>query len=277
MIDDVDSEAFDQHVQSLRARAARSGLDATEDFKVIEGLTASAGEITAAEQALGATLPTQYKAFMMHYGGGQFGFLDLLYPQQGPRTMPTTSSPSPGPSSRTGRSSRWPLSAQATTGASPCSTASAATRCGSTTTTPTTQPGKHQTSWTPWPGTVLNPDQDQHDSLRHPYACRSVKNGGALPRTPTLPQRPQRISSPGSPKGPPENPGQEHACPTEETPPPQRRLTATIETRPVGRSTLSRSGKAGRTAPTRRGDLAPSRLVGCAPTSGGRQRCGQIP
>ncbi|MET8912411.1 SMI1/KNR4 family protein [Micromonospora sp. NPDC004551] len=78
MIDGMDFEEFDQHVQSLRARAARSGFEEIEDFKVIEGLTASAEDITEAERALGATLPEQYKAFMLRYGGGQFGFLDLL-------------------------------------------------------------------------------------------------------------------------------------------------------------------------------------------------------
>ncbi|MEV1147917.1 SMI1/KNR4 family protein [Micromonospora sp. NPDC049799] len=78
MIDGMDFEEFDQHVQSLRARTAQSGFEAIEDFKVIEGLTASAEEIAEAERALGATLPAQYKAFMMRYGGGSFGFLDLL-------------------------------------------------------------------------------------------------------------------------------------------------------------------------------------------------------
>ena len=74
----MDFEEFDQHVQSLRARAARSGFEEIEDFKVIEGLTASAEEIAEAERALGSTLPARYKTFMMRYGGGQFGFLDLL-------------------------------------------------------------------------------------------------------------------------------------------------------------------------------------------------------
>lgn len=78
MIDGMDFEEFDQHVQLLRARAARSGFEEIEDFKVIEGLTTSAEEIADAERALGVTLPAQYKTFMMRYGGGQFGFLDLL-------------------------------------------------------------------------------------------------------------------------------------------------------------------------------------------------------
>ncbi|MFI5490476.1 SMI1/KNR4 family protein [Micromonospora echinaurantiaca] len=78
MIDGMDLEQFDHHVQSLRARAARSGFEEIEDFKVTEGLTASAEEIAEAERALGVTLPKQYKAFMRRYGGGQFGFLDLL-------------------------------------------------------------------------------------------------------------------------------------------------------------------------------------------------------
>ncbi|MEU6074238.1 SMI1/KNR4 family protein [Micromonospora sp. NPDC047074] len=81
----MDLEEFDQHVQSLRTRAARSGFEEIEDFKVIEGLTVSAEDITEAERALGATLPEPYKAFMLRYGGGQFGFLDLL-------PMPTASS-----------------------------------------------------------------------------------------------------------------------------------------------------------------------------------------
>ncbi|MFI7335826.1 SMI1/KNR4 family protein [Micromonospora aurantiaca (nom. illeg.)] len=78
MIDGMDFEEFDQHVQALRARAAGSGSEEGEDFTVIEGLTATAEDTAAAEQALGATLPEQYKAFMRRYGGGQFGFLDLL-------------------------------------------------------------------------------------------------------------------------------------------------------------------------------------------------------
>ncbi|MCP3785211.1 SMI1/KNR4 family protein [Micromonospora sp. A3M-1-15] len=74
----MEFEEFDQHVASLLDRAARSGVAAIEDFALIEGLTASAQEIAEAERALGAALPAKYKAFMLRYGAGQFGFLDLL-------------------------------------------------------------------------------------------------------------------------------------------------------------------------------------------------------
>ncbi|MBM7489460.1 hypothetical protein JOD64_000682 [Micromonospora luteifusca] len=78
MIDGMDFAEFDEQVLSLRARVARSGFDAVEDFKVIKGLTASAEETAEAERRLSVTLPEQYKAFMVRYGGGSFGFLDLL-------------------------------------------------------------------------------------------------------------------------------------------------------------------------------------------------------
>lgn len=74
----MEFEEFDQHVASLRDRAARSGVAAVEDFALIEGLTTSAQEIAEAERALGAVLPAKYKAFMVRYGAGQFGFVDLL-------------------------------------------------------------------------------------------------------------------------------------------------------------------------------------------------------
>lgn len=74
----MELEEFDQHVASLRDRAARSDVAAIEDFALIEGLTASAQEIAEAERALGAVLPAKYKAFLLRYGAGQFGFLDLL-------------------------------------------------------------------------------------------------------------------------------------------------------------------------------------------------------
>lgn len=78
MIGGMEFEEFDQRVRSLRTRAARTGFEGVEDDKVIEGLTASADEIAEAERALGASLPAQYRTFMMRYGGGAFGFLDLL-------------------------------------------------------------------------------------------------------------------------------------------------------------------------------------------------------
>ncbi|MEU7823753.1 SMI1/KNR4 family protein [Catellatospora sp. NPDC049133] len=71
----MEFEQFDRLVEPLRARAATFDRDR---FKLIEGRTATPEEITEAERALGATLPAQYKVFMERYGGGMFGFVDLL-------------------------------------------------------------------------------------------------------------------------------------------------------------------------------------------------------
>src|SRR5690349_21651506 len=71
----MEFEQFDQLVEPLRLRAV--AFD-EEDFKLIEARTASPEELADAERALGATLPAQYKMFMERYGGGMFGFVDLL-------------------------------------------------------------------------------------------------------------------------------------------------------------------------------------------------------
>ena len=72
----MDFTEFDRLVAPLRARSAE--LQAAHGFALIEARTASGQELSEAEQRLGATLPSQYKTFMMHYGGGQFGSVDLL-------------------------------------------------------------------------------------------------------------------------------------------------------------------------------------------------------
>lgn len=74
----MDFDEFDRLAEELRARsAALADLD-LDGFESVEARIASADELGEAEQALGVVLPAQYKSFMMRYGGGQFGFLDLL-------------------------------------------------------------------------------------------------------------------------------------------------------------------------------------------------------
>jgi len=72
----VDFAEFDRLIEPLRARSA--AMQASHGFTLIDACTVSAQELLDAEQRLGATLPPQYKTFMMHYSGGQFGSVDLL-------------------------------------------------------------------------------------------------------------------------------------------------------------------------------------------------------
>ncbi|MEV4759934.1 SMI1/KNR4 family protein [Micromonospora sp. NPDC049559] len=72
----MDFAEFDRLVEPLRERSAR--MVAAHDFPLIEARTATDDEIASAERALGVVLPARYKAFMVRYGGGQFGFVDLL-------------------------------------------------------------------------------------------------------------------------------------------------------------------------------------------------------
>jgi hypothetical protein len=72
----VDFAEFDRLVEPLRARSA--AMQAAHGFASIDARAASAQELRDAEKRLGATLPSQYKTFMMRYGGGQFGLLGLL-------------------------------------------------------------------------------------------------------------------------------------------------------------------------------------------------------
>jgi hypothetical protein len=72
----VDFIEFDRLVEPLRARSA--AMQAAYGFALIDAHTTSPQELLEAERRLGATLPPQYKTFMMRYGGGQFGSVDLL-------------------------------------------------------------------------------------------------------------------------------------------------------------------------------------------------------
>jgi hypothetical protein len=45
---------------------------------LIEGHTATPHELGEVERHLGVTLPAKYKSFMLRYGGGMFGFIDLF-------------------------------------------------------------------------------------------------------------------------------------------------------------------------------------------------------
>jgi antitoxin YobK len=47
-------------------------------FALIEGHTVTAEEIANVEREMAVVLPDRYKAFMMRYGGGAFGFVDLF-------------------------------------------------------------------------------------------------------------------------------------------------------------------------------------------------------
>jgi antitoxin YobK len=71
----MDFEEFDQLAERLRERDATIAVDG---FRLIEARTASIGELAEAERSLGATLPTQYREFMLRYGGGMFGCVELL-------------------------------------------------------------------------------------------------------------------------------------------------------------------------------------------------------
>ncbi len=72
----MDLAEFDVLAQPLHQQSAAS--IARYGLPLIEGRTATADEVADAEQQLGVTFPGKYKRFMMRYGGGQFGFVDLL-------------------------------------------------------------------------------------------------------------------------------------------------------------------------------------------------------
>jgi hypothetical protein len=47
-------------------------------FTLVDGYTVTADEIRGVEQEMAVGLPDKYKAFMMRYGGGVFGFVELF-------------------------------------------------------------------------------------------------------------------------------------------------------------------------------------------------------
>lgn len=72
----MDLAEFDTLADMLRQRSAVS--QAEYGFALIDGRVATAGEIADIERRMGVILPDKYKTFMTRYGGGMFGFLDLL-------------------------------------------------------------------------------------------------------------------------------------------------------------------------------------------------------
>jgi hypothetical protein len=67
---------FEALVEPLRQKSATA--QTTYGLALIEGLTATADQIASVEQEMAVILPEKYKAFMMRYGGGAFGFVELF-------------------------------------------------------------------------------------------------------------------------------------------------------------------------------------------------------
>jgi hypothetical protein len=67
---------FDALAEPLGQKSAAS--EAEYGFALVEGRTATADEIASVEYQMGVILPEKYRAFMMRYGGGMFGFVELF-------------------------------------------------------------------------------------------------------------------------------------------------------------------------------------------------------
>ncbi|MEV4465791.1 SMI1/KNR4 family protein [Micromonospora echinofusca] len=67
---------FEALAEPLRQRSVAE--QAQYGFSLIEGQTATQKEITSVERGMAVALPDKYKAFMMRYGGGEFGFVELF-------------------------------------------------------------------------------------------------------------------------------------------------------------------------------------------------------
>jgi antitoxin YobK len=72
----VELAEFDSYADVLRRRAA--AMEAVAGFALIEGRTATAEQIAAVEREMGVALPGKWTAFMIRYGGGVFGFIELF-------------------------------------------------------------------------------------------------------------------------------------------------------------------------------------------------------
>ncbi len=72
----MDLTEFDALAEGLRAKSAASQTN--YGFALIAGRIAGDDEIVDVERRMGVALPTGYKSFMRSYGGGMFGFVDLL-------------------------------------------------------------------------------------------------------------------------------------------------------------------------------------------------------
>ncbi|GAA2589265.1 hypothetical protein GCM10010435_79780 [Winogradskya consettensis] len=62
--------------EPLLARSAAG--EAEHGFALVEGRTATADEIAVVERRLGIALPEKYKAFIVRFGGGMFGYVELF-------------------------------------------------------------------------------------------------------------------------------------------------------------------------------------------------------
>lgn len=72
----MDSAEFEALAEPVRQRSATAV--ASYGFPLIEGRGATLDEVTDLEHQIGVVLPEQYKTFMMRYGGGTFGFVELF-------------------------------------------------------------------------------------------------------------------------------------------------------------------------------------------------------
>ena len=72
----MDLAEFEVLVEPLRQKSA--AVLAEHGLAIIGGWTATADEIARVELDMAVTLPDKYTAFMMRFGGGAFGFVDLL-------------------------------------------------------------------------------------------------------------------------------------------------------------------------------------------------------
>jgi hypothetical protein len=72
----VDLAEFDVLAVPLQRKSAESV--ARYGFALIEGRTPTPDEIAHVEDRMGVIFPDKYKAFMTRYGGGAFGFVELL-------------------------------------------------------------------------------------------------------------------------------------------------------------------------------------------------------
>lgn len=72
----MDLAEFEALAEPLLRKSAAE--QAGYGFALVEGHTVTAEEIRGVEREMAVTLPGKYKAFMMRYGGGVFGFVELF-------------------------------------------------------------------------------------------------------------------------------------------------------------------------------------------------------
>ncbi|MEV4280924.1 SMI1/KNR4 family protein [Actinoplanes xinjiangensis] len=72
----MDLADFEELAEPLLRKSAAA--QAEYGFALVEGHTVTAEEIRGVEREMAVTLPAKYKAFMMRYGGGVFGFVELF-------------------------------------------------------------------------------------------------------------------------------------------------------------------------------------------------------